>query len=264
MTREAFVQNVLAIAGEKPRYRLGGDGSDGTCDCVGLCIGALRRGGITYKNLHGTNWAARHEALGLRKIDSVRDLSVGDTVLKAYEPGEDNWNLPERYADDSDQRDYYHAGVVVSVNPLRIVHMTSPTAKTDTTRGRWRYIFLWRQLSQADTTQEEIPMSSTLYKAKVCTQEDPLTLRNAPEGSKIGVLPRDAVVDVLAELDTWAYVRYENKRGYASMKYLEPCESEKEHIDDIEPDGQKMTIIDSAGHHFEPKGDFRVLIGSID
>lgn len=33
----------------------GGDGSDGTCDCVGLGIGALRRGGVNYKSLHGTN-----------------------------------------------------------------------------------------------------------------------------------------------------------------------------------------------------------------
>ena len=222
MTREQYVEKVLEIDAEKPAYKEGGDGSNGTCDCVGLCIGALRRSGIEYKNLHGTNWAARHEAVELWEIDSVNSLSVGDTVLKAYEPGESGYDLPERYADDLDQRDYYHAGVVVSVNPLKIVHMTSPTTKTDTTLGKWRFAFLWRQISQ-----EEIPMN-ILYQARVTTKDDPLTLRNAPEGDKIGKLPRGVTVDVLVEVGDWAYVHYGSLSGYASMKYLEACEREEE------------------------------------
>ncbi|MGM9623182.1 MAG: hypothetical protein ACI3X2_07685 [Butyricicoccus porcorum] len=55
MNRTQYVQKVRDIAHEAPSYRSGGDGSDGTCDCVGLRIGALRRGGVNYKILHGTN-----------------------------------------------------------------------------------------------------------------------------------------------------------------------------------------------------------------
>ena len=208
--------------------------------------------------MHGSNWAARNEAVELWKIDNVSELSVGDTVLKAYEPGENGYNLPERYANDPDQRDYYHAGVVVSVNPLRIVHMTSPTAKTDKTLGRWRFAFLWRQLSteEADTIkQEEIPMN-TLYQAVVSTKEDPLTLRNAPGGDKIGKLPRGATVDVLVVIEDWAYVRYNGMSGYASMKYLEPCEPEGED----ESIHLCLVFTDSAGNTWIPVGDFSATL----
>lgn len=65
-------------------------------------------------------------------------------VLKAYEPGAKRYNLPARYKPggghhNGDLRDYYHIGIVKSVRPLRILHMTSPAAKTDTSLGKWAY-----------------------------------------------------------------------------------------------------------------------------
>lgn len=48
VTTESFLRGVDAIAGGKPTYRLGHDGSDGTCDCIGLIIGAIRRAGGTW------------------------------------------------------------------------------------------------------------------------------------------------------------------------------------------------------------------------
>lgn len=38
-----YLAAVDEIAGERPEYRIGGDGSDGGCDCIGLTIGAIRR-----------------------------------------------------------------------------------------------------------------------------------------------------------------------------------------------------------------------------
>lgn len=45
VTLEAFLIEVAKIKSEAPTYREGGDGSDGTCDCIGLVIGAIRRAG---------------------------------------------------------------------------------------------------------------------------------------------------------------------------------------------------------------------------
>lgn len=42
VTLEAFLSEVAKIKSEAPTYREGGDGSDGTCDCIGLVIGAIR------------------------------------------------------------------------------------------------------------------------------------------------------------------------------------------------------------------------------
>ena len=47
--------------------------------------------------------------------------------------------MPGRYKGDKDQNDYFHVGVVLSVYPLRIRHMTTPTVKIDTKLGAWTH-----------------------------------------------------------------------------------------------------------------------------
>lgn len=144
-----FLQMVEKIKSLKPAYRQPGDGSDGTCDCIGLIIGAIRRMDLKWNGIHGSNWAARKEFVELKKINNISDLELGDAVLKAFEVGESGYNLPSRYKRggsyyNGDLRDYYHAGVVTSVNPVVITHMTSPSVKTLVVRkksdlGKWGY-----------------------------------------------------------------------------------------------------------------------------
>lgn len=55
MTIDEFLTNVRRIQAADPRYRLGRDGSDGYCDCIGLVIGAIRRSGGQWRGIHGTN-----------------------------------------------------------------------------------------------------------------------------------------------------------------------------------------------------------------
>lgn len=51
VTMDAWLSKVDEIAAEGPSYKLGHDGSDGSCDCIGLIIGAIRRAGGTWKLL---------------------------------------------------------------------------------------------------------------------------------------------------------------------------------------------------------------------
>ena len=139
-----FMEKVEEIAAENPRYRKGGSGKDGTCDCIGLIIGAIRRAGGSWPGLHGSNYAARSETENLREIRTAGDLQPGELVYKAYEPGERGYDLPARYrkggsAYTGDLRDYYHVGVVLSAAPLRILHMTDPGPRTDTGLGQWSW-----------------------------------------------------------------------------------------------------------------------------
>ena len=41
ITPEKYVEGINSIYIEQPTYRTGGDGSDGTCDCIGMVRGAL-------------------------------------------------------------------------------------------------------------------------------------------------------------------------------------------------------------------------------
>jgi len=134
-----FLFHVEEIAAENPSYRIGGSGSDGTCDCIGLIMGAIRRSGGRWPWLHSSNDAARKAVRSLSLIVRASDLSAGDLVFKHLKPGEAGYDLPKRYAGDPDRNDYTHVGVVLSMSPLRIRHMTSPSVKLDTKLGRWSH-----------------------------------------------------------------------------------------------------------------------------
>lgn len=141
---ESFLSEVRGIESLHPSYRKGGTGKDGTCDCIGLIIGALRRAGGDWPGLHGSNYSARLEMESMAPVRKASDLSVGDLVYKSYPPGFSGYALPDRYKPGGifytgDLLDYYHVGVVLSVSPLMILHMTTPRCKRDTTLGKWRY-----------------------------------------------------------------------------------------------------------------------------
>ena len=143
-TIKDFLVRVDQIANEQPSYENGHDGSDGKCDCIGLIKGALRRAGYSAVGLSGTNYAARNTIGDFRRIPSVNSLHLADVVLKGRDPGESGYSLPDKYRKggkehNGDLTDYYHIGVVTGLNPLRITHMTTPSAKTDTSLGKWAY-----------------------------------------------------------------------------------------------------------------------------
>jgi len=109
-----------------------------------MIIGAIRRSGGSWPGLHGSNYAARFEMDSLLPFSRRADLQVGELVYKARKPGQSGYSLPTRYQTGrsyctGDLLDYYHVGVVLSVSPLRIQHMTTPSMKTDTRIGNWKY-----------------------------------------------------------------------------------------------------------------------------
>ena len=139
MTIDEFLTNVRRIQAADPRYRLGRDGSDGYCDCIGLVIGAIRRSGGQWRGIHGTNWTARNAMHDLNPLRGAGQLQRGELVFRAHEPGAKGYALPSRYASSADRRDYYHVGVVMQTNPLRILHCSGGGVKADTSVTRWQF-----------------------------------------------------------------------------------------------------------------------------
>lgn len=142
---QKFLEMIAKIKALNPAYKQPGDGSNGVCDCIGLIIGAIRRMGLKWTGIHGSNYAARYQTVDLQPIRNESDLELGDVVYKAVEKGNSKWKLPERYWQghpyyNGDLRDYYHVGAVTQVHPLNITHMTSPRMKVDTNlNGGWNY-----------------------------------------------------------------------------------------------------------------------------
>lgn len=219
----AFLSKVEEIRAEQPRYRLGGDGSDGTCDCIGLIIGALRRSGETWKHTHGSNYAARNQMQSIRRVKSAEELHVGEVVYKALDMMDDNWDLPASYADDPDQNDYYHVGVVTSVEPLIITHCTAPTVKQDTKLGRWEFA---GKLKKVDYGESEGIVMAEGKKAVIDRPAgvtgNTVNVRSGAGKSygKIGTVCFGDRVDVVKDLGEWCFIQAGPLSGYVMSNFI--------------------------------------------
>ncbi|MDY4140826.1 MAG: SH3 domain-containing protein [Eubacteriales bacterium] len=239
VTMESFLRGVDAIAEEKPTYRLGHDGSDGTCDCIGLIIGAIRRAGGEWTGTHGSNWAARNAMDTLLPVTDAGDLQVGQVVYKAAMPGQSGYNLPDRYRDDVDKRDYYHVGVVRSVAPLEIVHCTGPGIVHDSKLGKWNYAGWLRMVSRENDEGEATGMQTAVVTAE---SGSTVNLRKTPEGALLDRVPVGSKAQVLDTLYGWARVTVAGKTGWMDKRYLQMQEG----VEDASGDAGDSSEVDTV------------------
>ena len=220
MILEAFIAQVEAIAQASPVYRLGGDGSDGTCDCIGLVIGAIRQAGGAWMGTHGSNYAARYEMRELLPVTDAGELCLGDVVYKARTPGQAGYALPERYKKGPDQRDYYHVGVVTAVEPLEITHCTGPGIVRDTKLGKWTYR---GRLEKVDYDGTEV-VETMAQEAKVTAASGSTVKMRSKPSTSDGLyweVPVGAEVQVAEITGGWAKVRYGDRTGYMMVAFLD-------------------------------------------
>ena len=221
ISESKFSDGIQRNADRVTHYQNGGDGSgDGGCDCIGLIIGAVKLAGGSWSGLHGSNYAARNRTNDLHEVHSKADLRIHDLVYKAKNPGDSGYDLPARYNNSGDLRDYYHVGVVTQMNPLRITHCTSVAGgiKVDDTIGQWKYAG-WLDLVKKDTG------GNTTMANQYKVVGGKLKLRKGP-GTKNAVLkliPDGAILNAEGpEEDGWLYVDYEGTLGYCMSKFVEP------------------------------------------
>lgn len=244
-----FLDGVQKNIARVTHYQSAGDGSsDGGCDCIGLIIGAIRLAGGKWNGTHGSNWAARNAMNGILKVSSASQLAVGHVVYKAHEPGESGYNLPSAYCRSPDQRDYYHVGVVTSVSPLKISHVTKDSSRgvdgnaTDTTLGKWKYAGTLKYVDYdsyigGDAEMDDQSMDALPIYQAVITASSGKTVRMRKEpsvNSKILYnVPIGESVDVLGQYDdTWDRIEYKGIRGYMMRRFLASGSSVPEYPED--------------------------------
>ena len=219
MTVSQFLTNVRRIADSQPCYRTGGTGQDGTCDCIGLIMGAL---GKSYP-LHSTNYFARYQTRNLRAIAGADELRAGDILYKARP---DQGGLNERYLaggryDTGDRMDYYHAGVVEKTDPLDIVHCTQTSGVNGIARdhelGGWNYAGLPAGVEGDEPQQQG---DEAVVRAGSGSS---VNLRTGPSLAApcLARVPLDTVVSVLETTGDWTRIRTpDGLTGYMMKRYL--------------------------------------------
>lgn len=228
-----FLEKALQLFNSNPKRREPGDGSDGYCDCIGYLIGSLRRSGLKWTGIHGSNWAARKEAVGLHQIKNTNDLEVGDMVLKGRNPGTSGYNLPSRYKKgnayyNGDLVDYYHAGLVYSLEPFQIRHMSSKMT-IDTKLGKWNYAAKLRPLVNAGayainpSNEPAISPSSGTQAKVVALSGSTVNMRKTPSlrGALLERIPIGTIVTIKEPGEEWCKIKYGTKVGYTMAKFLE-------------------------------------------
>lgn len=231
-----FLAEVAAIQAERPTYRLGGDGSDGTCDCIGLIIGAIRRAGGSWKGTHGSNYAARN-VMNFLGTD-MSGMVPGWLAYKAKAPGEAGYDLPGTYDGHPDKLDYYHVGVVTGVNPLRITHCTSGGGvdgiTVDTKQGKWAY---FGPCDLIDYNGEATPMMTAIVTA---SSGKTVKMRSRPSASDslYWEVPVGAEVLVLSKETDWTRIEWQDQEGYMMTKFLDFGDEDRSVVD-----GESVSVV---------------------
>lgn len=225
-----YVDGVESIYVEHPSYELGHDGSDGSCDCIGMCRGGLERGGATdVTNMRGTNQAARKAIQGLQPLESPAQLCVGDVVLKVRDKDDKSMPLPDRYRKGGSDYDaklgetnFTHIGTVTSIDPLVITHMTSPTAKKDKSTKGWSWLgeLPWVEYEEVPEPPPEPETETAIVTAASGTT---VKMRARPSTSckLYWDVPVGSVVIVDEWGDTWSRITWNDRDGYMMTKFLQ-------------------------------------------
>ena len=223
-----------------------------TLDCIGLIVRVIRTapGGDPTYRCQGTNWLWRSVSNSpkyrdlTRQIVGIRDAQAG---MLAFKRSGDN---------------IHHVGLVTGEGT--VIHSSSAAGRVVETAldDGWKLLAIHRYIEAAGAAGMEDNVN-VLYQAVVSTQSGALNVRDAPDGGRIGSLPKGTTVDVLAEpAQGWTFVRSGSLMGYVSSAYLTRAESdEEENVISVSPE---VTIIDDEGNSFRPVGGWRVLIGGVD
>ena len=221
-------------------------------DCINFIKHIIRTapGGVPGYTTAGTNTLWRSaEASG-----KYRDLTWTQEGLAGARAG---MLAFKRRGDD-----VHHVGLVTGDGT--VLHSSSAKGCVVETAldASWQLLAVHRYIEAAGAAGTEDNVN-VLYQAVVSTQSGALNVRDAPDGGRIGSLPKGTMVDVLAEpAQGWTFVRSGSLMGYVSSAYLTWSESEEEeNVISISAD---VTIIDDEGNSFKPVGGWRVLIGGVD
>ena len=233
-----LLAQVLAIAAKEPTYREGGTGTDGTCDCVGLIMGAAYKLGHKRYPLHSSNYFARYE---VEKLHGASNLQVGELVFK----GRYSSTLNERYLQggvyfNGDLTDYYHIGIVLSVDPLDIIHCTSGGGMNgiahDNTIRNWSAA---GKMADVDYEEEEYVKQEAIVTAP---SGSTVFMRKSPSkaSDRLAKVPIGATVEVLTRAGEWATIEWLGVHGYMMTQFLKMKDEEEQPED---PEG--ITLLES-------------------
>lgn len=241
LNKEKLIESFRACLGF-PYVSPGTNDSRGI-DCSGMFVRAYSEQHSSI--YHGSNTIWRKHLSSKGKITKDTVLCTGMAVFKNRKDG----NEPSRYRQDG-EGNFYHIGLVVGVDPVRIIHASTKATKAhpggevreDEGIGTWSY---WGQLADVDYSESE---GEKMVQARVQTNGGSLNLRSTPNtsGSRLEQIPNGELVDVISYTSSeWWKVRYKGKTGYCSTSFLVLTENSVDvfpnaDAEEVDPEPEEM------------------------
>ena len=234
-----FLEGCKKNAARIKAYKLGCSGANGYSDCIGYPIGAQELMGQKWNGTHGCNYAVRSRMKNFHTVSAASQLKLGQFVFKVRRPGETGYALPPKYrmggaSYNGDLNDYYHVGVVTSVNPLEISHCSSGGMHYDKKLGKWSRAgdcSLVDYSTDSSVTPDIQPPETPDMPAETgdmvvdVPDDTSVNVRNKPSTSAnvLTRLPEGTKVTVTSVNGAWSHISYTYQKtgtGYVMTKFL--------------------------------------------
>ena len=203
----------------------------GCVDCSGAFVYAYKLHGLSIA--HGSNAIARNY---VERLEPIADAIPGMAAFKARVPGQDGYDLPEKYRTSGDLRDFYHIGLVDETGKYVLNAKSTQAGFSRDPISKWSVVGRLKAVNYNGEEKGGDPMQMVVS----CPAGETVRLRNSPSSGGAVVMKIKAGTIVSAEdvgNKDWLLVRYDGKSGYMMRQFLAECRS------DDEPDmGETVTI----------------------
>jgi len=192
---------------------------EGAVDCSGAFYYWYKLAG-SYM-YHGSNTMWRDYTTEKGKIGEI-NLVPGMAVFKRRdwtEADSDN-----RYYNDK-IGNFYHVGLYIGNNTVAEAKSTKRGC-VYSKLSEWGYCAKLKYTTYDTVISESKPVtiSNTDYQIGVVSTPGggPLNMRTGPSTMKtiINTIPNGTQIEIIKQEDSWYYIKYNNKKGYCSSKYI--------------------------------------------
>lgn len=201
-----------------------GKAEKGCVDCSGAFDYAFKLFGIDYP--HGSNAIARKYVSG--KMLPISEAKAGMAAFKAKVPGEEGYDLPDKYKNSGDLNDYYHIGLVDD-NPHYVLNAKGENygfcRDALTAKNGWDCVAYLKYVDYGEE-EETVPDTETVKATVVLPQGangNTVNLREGPskDDQIIAKVPVGSEVQVAEDKGTWCKIIWNGKHGWMMSNYIE-------------------------------------------
>ena len=217
-----------------------GAAEHGCVDCSGAFVYAYKKL-LGQSIIHGSNGIARRWVVnGMLPISMAQP---GMVAFKAKQPGEEGYDLPERYRErgtsyTGDVSDYYHIGLVD--DDARFV-LNAKSTKDGfsrdglTAKNGWDYVAYLQEVEYPNSEKKDVIGMEAKVVLPTGSAGETVNMReNARKDAKLIMrVPVGSVVEVLTDQGQWCKVEYSGRQGWMMSNYLEYSGQEGESGDSI-------------------------------